>query len=249
MVHGSGTSLGVLAMAIRPARLFVSPEERRGSEPLGELAPTSGRLGAGRLDDIPARLIAPPEEGGADHLIGMTLPELALLDDAGASARLDLLGPRAVLFFFPKIVPAGDPSPDGWNSVPGARGCTPEACGFRDIWANFRRHQVTLVGVSVQSPQELARARRQLHLPFPLLSDEHGRARTALRVPCFEVAGVTYLQRLTLLAIDGTVRRVFHPVFLPGAHPYQVLAEVQALDPIPSGPAPWAAADFVPGDT
>jgi peroxiredoxin len=219
-------------MVTRPVqRLTASEEQWRIERPAEVVA--APRAAPRHLEHLPETLVAPTEHGAADHLVGMTLPEVALRDDKGEPVRLDLLGDRAVLFFFPMVAPAGGGGAENASAVPGARGCTPEICAFRDIWANFRRHRVALVGVSTHGWEELAQVRRQLRLPFPLLSDEEGRARLAMGLPCFEVGDTVYLQRLTLVAVEGTVTQMFHPVFLPGAHPYQVLAEVQALDPGP----------------
>lgn len=162
-------------------------------------------------------------DGGAAHLTGRSLPALALPSAHGEFIRLDRLNEEAVIFIFPMIGRPGDPVPPGWDDIPGARGCTPEACAFRDVWHHFQVRGVQVVGVSTQHVLELRDASSRLHLPYQLLSDARGHARRALSLPLFRVGSQTFLKRLTLVIEGGVITRTFYPVLRAGTHPYEVL--------------------------
>ena len=120
-----------------------------------------------------------------------------------------------------------EPSPDGWDLIPGARGCTPEACAFRDLHQDFNSSGVSVFGLSTQSTDYQREAVDRLHLPYEVLSDEELRFQRALRLPTFEIEGMTLIKRLTLLLADGIVERVFYPVFPPDTHANDVLAVIK----------------------
>jgi len=179
---------------------------------------------------LPAGLPAPVDDGAADHLPGTTVPAVTLPATDGSSVRLDRLPEgRTVLYLYPATARPGVPQPDGWDAIPGARGCTPEACAFRDHHHDLLdAGAVAVHGVSTQPTDEQAEAVARLHLPFALLSDADGALADALTLPTFEVGGRRLLRRVTLVVRDGVVEHVFHPVFPPDAHAGQVVAWLRA---------------------
>jgi peroxiredoxin len=167
---------------------------------------------------LPADLPAPADDGAADHLPGAPLPEVALVATDGPDVRLDCLSGRTVVFVYPRTGTPGEPSLGGdeaWNAIPGARGCTPEVCSIRDLHDEFRALGARVYGLSTQTTEEQAEAAERLHLPYPLLSDAGLELAGAMRLPTFEVEGVTLLGRITLFLEDGRVSEVQYPVFPP----------------------------------
>jgi peroxiredoxin len=157
----------------------------------------------------------PLDDGLAAHLVGARLPNVTLRSTAGGVVHLPTLSVgRWVLFVYPRTGVPGQAEPDGWGSIPGAKGCTAEACSFRDNLTELRHAGAQhVVGLSVQSPEYQKEASERLHLPYPLLSDEGRELTDALRLPTFEAAGLTLLKRLTLIVDGATVTHVFYPVF------------------------------------
>jgi peroxiredoxin len=183
--------------------------------------------GLARADDIhslPEDLPVPDNDGAADHLLGAAVPPIALEATTGASIRVDELEGRSVLFCYPRTGRPDEELPPGWNAIPGARGCTPEACGFRDAHAQFADLDVRVLALSTQPGDYQREMAERLHLPFPVLSDEALLLTKALRLPTFETSGWTLLKRLTLVIDDGRVRHVFYPVFPPDSHAAEVLS-------------------------
>ena len=178
------------------------------------------------MDDIhtiPEDLPVPEDDGAADHLPGAAVPAIALRATTGESIRLDELNGRTVLFCYPRTGRPDEELPPGWNAIPGARGCTPEACGFRDAHAQFADLGVRVLAMSTQASDYQREVAERLHLPFAVLSDETLEFTQALRLPTFETSGWTLLKRLTLVIDDGRIRHVFYPVFPPDAHAAEVL--------------------------
>jgi peroxiredoxin len=173
---------------------------------------------------LPADLPVPVDDGACDHLRGARLPDLALPSTDGRLIALaDLPGPRTVLYAYPRTGRPGQPLPDGWDLIPGARGCTPQACDFRDHHADLRAAGAEVYGLSTQDTEYQREVVDRLHLPFPLLSDADLALSTALRLPTFQVDGDTLLRRFTLVVRDGAVEHVFYPVFPPDGHAAEVL--------------------------
>jgi peroxiredoxin (alkyl hydroperoxide reductase subunit C) len=175
---------------------------------------------------IPADLPRPVDDGAADHLHGMAIPSMHLPATDGSVVDLSELGGRTVVFCYPRTgVPGQDPLVAEWDEIPGARGCTPEACSFRDLHADILAAGAARVfGVSTQDTGYQQEAVERLHLPYALLSDADLRLTTALRLPTFEVTGQTLLKRCTLVVDDATVTKVWYPVFPPDRHAADVLA-------------------------
>lgn len=177
---------------------------------------------------LPAGLPAPVDDGAAAHLRGARLQPVELPATSGRGVYVDRIGDPAVLFIFPMIANPPGPLPWGWDSTPGARGCTPEACGFGNLWNRFDDLGVTVVGISAQPVDDQREAKDRLHLPYELLSDVEGRLRRSLSLPTFELHGTTYLKRMTLVVRDGLVARLYYPVFPPDQHPETVLHDFEA---------------------
>ena len=183
-----------------------------------------------RTDDIhtlPDDLPVPEDDGAANHLLNAAVPPIALETTTGDAVRLDRIEGRTVLFCYPRTGRPGEELPPGWNAIPGARGCTPEACGFRDAHAQFTELGARVLAVSTQSADYQGEMADRLHLPFPVLSDEALELTNALRLPTFETSGMTLLKRLTLVIDDGRISHVFYPVFPPDSHAQQVLARLR----------------------
>ena len=165
-------------------------------------------------DDLPV----PEDDGAAHHLKGANLPPVALPATDGSTVRLDELAWRSVVFAYPRTGRPGEEPPGGetgWNAIPGARGCTPEACSFRDEMARFREAGVRVFGLSTQDTDYQREAVERLRLTYPLLSDERLELARALDLPTFDVDGVTLIRRLTLIVSDGRIEDVVYPVFPP----------------------------------
>ena len=177
---------------------------------------------------LPPDLPVPVDDGAADHLPGLRLPALALRSTHGREADLAAAAAAAgtlVLYVYPRTGIPGQPSPDGWDAIPGARGCTPQSCAFRDHHAELRALGADVLGLSAQPAAEQAEFAAREHLRFALLSDPELRLAEALRLPTFEAAGMTLYKRITLIAgADGAIAKVFYPVFPPDRNAADVLA-------------------------
>ena len=161
-------------------------------------------------------LPAPTDDGAVRHLTGMRLPSVPLAATDGRSIDLSAQPGRVVVYTYPRTGVPDKPSPDGWDAIPGARGCTPQSCAFRDHYAEMKALGVAAVyGLSTQDTAYQREAAERLHLPFPLLSDERLALTGALKLPTFRVGPMVLLKRLTLIIRDGTVEQVFYPVFPP----------------------------------
>ncbi len=176
---------------------------------------------------LPPDLPVPLDDGAADHLPGMRLPNLTLRATRDGEVDVAAVARRAgtlVLYFYPRTGMPGEPSPDGWDAIPGARGCTPQSCAFRDHAGELAAAGAEVVGLSAQSPEEQAAFAAREHVPFALLSDPELRLAAALRMPTFEVAGMRLYKRVTLVIEDGAIAQAFYPVFPPDRNAGEVLA-------------------------
>jgi peroxiredoxin len=163
---------------------------------------------------LPTDLPVPEDDGAADHLPGSALPALFPELDAGL----------LVAYVYPRTGTPGEPSPLGWDDIPGARGCTPQSCAYRDALAEFQTLGASVVGISAQSAAEQAEFAAREHIPFPLLADPDLRLAAALGLPTFGVEGMTLYKRLTFVARAGRIVKVFYPVFPPDRDASEVLA-------------------------
>ena len=178
---------------------------------------------------LPTDIPAPQDDGAARHLAGLKLPSVPLTATDGSQVDLSKLTGRTVVYIYPRTGVPGQPSPDGWDAIPGARGCTPQSCSFRDHFAELKGLGVEqLYGLSTQDSEYQREAAERLHLPFAILSDADLKLTQALRLPTFEVEGMTLLKRLTLVIDDGRITHVFYPVFPPDKSAQEVVGWLQA---------------------
>ncbi len=174
---------------------------------------------------LPPDLPVPEDDGAAAHLPGLELPVVRLPGTHGGVVDLSDLSGRAVVYIYPRTARPGTPSPDGWDLIPGARGCTPQSCSFRDHFEDLRSVGVEHVfGLSAQDTDYQREVVERLELPFPLLSDHRLELARAIRLPTFQVEGQTLLRRITLVIDSGAVSHVFYPVFPPDQSAAQVVA-------------------------
>src|SRR5271169_5473210 len=174
---------------------------------------------------LPPDIPVPQDDGRARHLTGMKLPDVTLPATSGAPVNPSKLKGRTVLYVYPRTgVPGVDPPP-GWDQIPGARGCTPQSCGFRDHFAELKKLGVAHVyGLSTQDTAYQREAAERLHLPFPILSDDELDFARAIFLPMFVASGMTLLARMALVVDDGVIKKVFYPVFPPDKNAEEVIA-------------------------
>jgi peroxiredoxin len=178
---------------------------------------------------LPPGIPAPQDDGGARHLTGMMLPDLALPATDGGMVNLSKLKGRTVVYVYPRTGVPGVDAPPGWDDIPGARGCTPQSCSFRDHFGELKCLGVSqLYGLSTQGTAYQQEAASRLHLPFAILSDEKLALTRALTLPTFTTSGMTLLKRMALVIDDGKITHVFYPVFPPDKNAEDVIAWLQA---------------------
>ena len=172
-----------------------------------------------------SKIPAPVDDGGAAHLVGKPIPPVGLVATDDTSVTLSALEGRSVVFAYPRTGEPGRISlVDDWDMIPGARGCTPQTCAFRDLFAELKAAGAAHVfGLSTQSNAYQLEVASRLHLPFPVLSDEKLALTQALNLPTMEVAGLTLIKRLALIIDDGRITHVFYPVFPPDRNAGDVL--------------------------
>jgi peroxiredoxin len=174
-------------------------------------------------------LPAPEDDGAARHLPGLRIPSIPLPATEGSTVDLSALPGLTVLYAYPRTGRPVEPNPDGWDAIPGARGCTPQTCAFRDHFAELQSLGVAhLYGLSTQNTAYQRELAERLHLPFPILSDEHLVLTKALSLPTFSTNGMTLLKRLALILRDGVIEHVFYPVFPPDQNAADVVTWLRA---------------------
>ncbi len=178
-----------------------------GAAPMSQVAYTT----------LPDTLPKPVDDGACDHLAGLPLPAVALPSTQGGRVALDALpAGRSVIFCYPMTGQPGVALPDGWDEIPGARGCTPQNCAIRDLHADFAALGAGVYAVSTQAPAYQRELAERLHLPYSVLSDAGYELTNALRLPTFRAGdGPRLIRRLTMVVRDGTIEHVFYPVFPP----------------------------------
>lgn len=195
----------------------------------GSASSGNSALARDDLYTLPPDLPIPLDDGAAAHLPGLSLPPLGLSSTSGREVRLDALGPGwTILYCYPRTGHPDEPGPPEWDAIPGARGCTPQACSYRDHAAELRAIGAQVYGVSTQRTEYQQELVRRLHLPFDVLSDAEFRLTDALRLPTFEAGGMRLLKRLTLLVHGDRIEASFYPVFPPDADAPRVLAWLRA---------------------
>lgn len=175
-------------------------------------------------DALPTNLPVPHDDGAADHLIAERLPDLSLPSTGDQALNPSTLPGRIVVYVYPMTGRPGVALPEGWDAIPGARGCTPESCGFRDHYAELQAAGVsTIVGVSSQPTDYQQEVIERLRLPYRLLSDGDFAWAECLRLPTFLAEGKRFHTRLTMIVKEGVIEHVIYPVFPPDTHAAEVL--------------------------
>ncbi|MBR1138726.1 MAG: peroxiredoxin [Bradyrhizobium sp.] len=182
------------------------------------------------LDVDWSKIPAPTDDGAADHLVGMIMPAIGLRATDDTVVDLSALKGRTVVFAYPRTGEPGKASlVEDWDMIPGARGCTPQACSFRDLFGELKAAGAAHVfGLSTQSNAYQTEMASRLHLPFAVLSDEKLELTGALRLPTMEIAGLTLIKRLAMIVDDARITHVFYPVFPPDRNSADVLAWLRA---------------------
>ena len=164
-------------------------------------------------ETMPENLPRPVDDGACDHLIGMKLPDIDLLATDGSVVNLSVMPRKTVVYCYPRTGKPGVPSPDGWDEIPGARGCTPQSCSFRDHHSELSALGADVFGLSTQNTEYQQEMVERLHLPFLVLSDDNFKFCEAMGLPTFEVDSMRLLKRVTMIAENNTVVSVHYPVF------------------------------------
>lgn len=170
------------------------------------------------------KIPAPTDDGATEHLINKRIPDIRLPSTNGKIINLSLLTGKAIIYAYPRTANPKIPSFDGWDMIPGARGCTPQSCAFRDHFVELQELGIDhLFGLSTQDTAYQQEVVERLHLPFSLLSDEHLLLTKKLNLPTFEVNGITLLKRFTLVIHDSVIKHIFYPIFPPSNNPQELI--------------------------
>jgi peroxiredoxin len=175
------------------------------------------------LSKTPDDLPVPVDDGAANHLVGMTLPNLSLLATNGKQIDVGSFKDFLVIYCYPMTGQPNVALPDGWDQIPGARGCTPQTCSFRDHYQELKALKAEVVGLSVQTTDYQKEMAERLHLPFQVVSDVDFKLQKSLNLPTFVAAGMTLLKRLTIIAKDGKIVSVHYPIFPSDSDPPWVI--------------------------
>jgi peroxiredoxin/catechol 2,3-dioxygenase-like lactoylglutathione lyase family enzyme len=222
-----GSLMEFISYGHYPEKRSLGFAEDRAQPASGAQSMTGAREAPGKHDPtvLPPGIPAPQDDGAARHLTGMSLPDVALPATKRGAFNLAHVPGRTVLYIYPRTGVPGVDLPPGWDDIPGARGCTPQSCSFRDHFAELKELGVAHVfGLSTQDTDYQREAAERLHLPFPILSDDKLAFTRALRLPTFAVAGTTLLKRMALVIDDGVIVKVFYPVFPPDKSAAEVVA-------------------------
>lgn len=176
------------------------------------------------LSELPDDLPVPTNDGACDHLEGSTFPKIEL---PSTSENRVSLPENFVLYIYPMTGKPDTPLPDGWDLIPGARGCTPQSCSFRDHYSDLKNLHTEVFGLSSQMTDYQQEAKQRLHLPFDLLSDSHYKLKGSLSLPTFEVDGIELYKRITLIVKNNIIRKIFYPVFPPNLNAQEVIKWLQ----------------------
>lgn len=180
-----------------------------------------------------SKLPQPIDDGAVRHLLGARIAPVALAATTCETIDLSAKCGLSVVYAYPKTGVPGVPSPPGWDMIPGARGCTPQSCSFRDQFAELQALAVDAVyGLSTQNHGYQCEAARRMHLPFALLSDANLELTQRMRLPTFETSGMTLLKRFTLIVLDGKIEHVFYPVFPPDRNASDVIGWLSKRGPV-----------------
>ena len=175
------------------------------------------------LNQLPADLPVPQDDGSTNHLKGMRLPNISLNATNGKAVNLGDIKGKLVIYCYPMTGQPNVDLPNGWDQIPGARGCTPQSCSFRDHYQELQSLGAEVIGLSVQTTEYQKEMVDRLHLPFPVVSDANYQFQKALNMPTFVTAGMTLLKRVTLIANNGVIEAVHYPIFPSDSDPVWVI--------------------------
>jgi peroxiredoxin len=173
---------------------------------------------------LPEGLPVPVDDGACDHLMGLLIPDISLISTSNEIVLLKNLTGKLVIYLYPMTGPSAIPLPEGWDEIPGARGCTPQACSFRNHYQELQETGVTVFGMSTQSPEFQSKEKERIHLLFDLLSDENTAFAKALNLPFHHVENLVLHKRVTLLFNEGKIVNYYYPVFPPDKNVNEVIA-------------------------
>ena len=179
--------------------------------------------------ELPDNLPVPEDDGACDHLVGMMIPDISLASTAGEKVMISGLSGVTVLYCYPMTGRPGEELPAGWDDIPGARGCTPQSCAFRDASDQITALNARIFGLSTQDTAYQSEMATRLHLPFAVLSDAEYALSTALRLPLFEAGGMRLIKRVTLIICDGQITAVHYPIFPSHSDPEWVISTLSSL--------------------
>lgn len=179
--------------------------------------------------ELPDNLPVPEDDGACDHLVGMMIPDISLASTAGEKVMISGLSGVTVLYCYPMTGRPGEELPAGWDDIPGARGCTPQSCAFRDASDQITALNARIFGLSTQDTAYQSEMATRLHLPFAVLSDAEYALSTALRLPLFEAGGMRLIKRVTLIISDGQITAVHYPIFPSHSDPEWVISTLSSL--------------------
>jgi len=179
--------------------------------------------------ELPKDLPVPVDDGGAAHLLGLHLPNIQLQATNGSLVNLSAIKGKLVLYCYPMTGRPDIALPDGWDQIPGARGCTPQSCSFRDHYQEIKAFDAEVMGLSVQDTEYQREMAERLHLPFKILSNANYEFQKALNLPTFQVAGMTLLKRVTLIFDNSVVRAVHYPIFPSDCDPDWVIDQLRSF--------------------
>lgn len=178
--------------------------------------------------ELPTNLPIPEDDGACNHLPGADLPDVSLTATNGTTVNLKDIKGLLVIYCYPMTGVPGKALPEGWNEIPGARGCTPQSCSFKNHYDELNTYGASVYGLSTQNTDYQQEVKTRLHLPFDLLSDEKFEFQKALKLPIFTVEGTDLLKRVTLIFKDGKVVKYFYPIFPPDKNAGDVLEYLKA---------------------
>ena len=175
------------------------------------------------FEKLPHNIPVPIDDGACNHLLNRALPSMLLSSTQGKDVDLSVISGRIVIYCYPMTGQPGSALPNGWDEIPGARGCTPQSCAFRDHYRELEQLKTQVYGISTQSSEYQTEAVERLHLPFELLSDRDLKFANSLKLPIFEVEGKQLIKRVTLIAENGKIIKVFYPIFPPNKNADEVI--------------------------
>lgn len=179
------------------------------------------------LNKLPDDLPVPVDDGACNHLLGTRLPSVMLTDISGSSIDIGSIEGIVAIFFYPMVGRPDSPPMTGWNDIPGARGCTPQSCSYRDNYSRFEKPGIKLFGISSQPLVDQKEAHQRLKLPFELLNDSEFVLTKLMGLPTFEYKKMTYIKRITIIVENGIIKKTFYPVFPPDENVIDVIKWIE----------------------